>query len=80
MKKRLTLTSMSRRHYGDNIRYLNNTFNHSSRNGRGGLTMDIKEIAAFFLGLACGMLSEVVLVLLIQLYEILEQKFNGRRK
>lgn len=42
--------------------------------------MEIKEIAAFFLGLACGMLSEVVLVLLIQLYEFIEQKINGRRK
>lgn len=42
--------------------------------------MEIQEIAAFFLGLACGMLSEVVLVLLIQLYEFIEQKINGRRK
>lgn len=42
--------------------------------------MEIKDIATFFLGLACGMLSEVVLVLLIQLYEFIEQKINGRRK
>lgn len=42
--------------------------------------MEIKDVATFFMGLGCGMLAEVALVILIQLYEFIEQKINERKK
>ena len=41
--------------------------------------MDIKELAAFFLGLGCGMMAEVALVIMLQLYEFIEQKIYERK-
>lgn len=41
--------------------------------------MDIKELAAFFLGLGCGMMAEVALVIILQLYEFIEQKIYERK-